>query len=655
MRIETAEMLCKDIVLSWVNLINADIKEYDGVYEISIPEEYSHVFMGKRFKRVTFNVDKAREYNCELVAPGNVILNNIIGELMKLGPVMKAELIQNDSIIGLNIKLCNGSIIENYKIPIERYAICLYYMVTIKSIKQRMEFRSIIVDIDRLSILEPRGDLVVNEFMFKPSKWNRDIDYKNIDRAYTLSVEELKNVVEDELGEFLDEINKRIEEEKKMIEERYKKRLEEISIGLENIKYKIKEEERKKRNAKKERSRLKYEQNIKKLEKRLEESRENASRQIERLGKEKGEEIKNIEKRYRPKVNYRLVSAILFRYTDYKYGVKFVSNAAEKELVLEYNTLYNRLSTPICDSCSSSSNTIYLCDNSHITCINCISWCIDCKDRYYCKDCNILSECYICRENICDSCKENCIICDSSICSNHKKSCSICDGPTCFFCSDTCNLCSAIICSQHSVVCSFCNNLVCKNDSLICSICSSNICVKHYLTCKSCNNSICSRDSSTCSICNLVVCKEHTIICTTHDHAVCNDDSVLCSICSSKVCSEHILICPICNGYICELHSLTCNTCKQRYCSSCITDSKNKEKVCNTCLNLKSYNNDEYIEILRSVSDKLTDKKLQWYVNENTQFIVLKHDSWMKHYIIVYDKSTNTIVHRDKRGIRAKW
>ncbi len=582
----------KNIVLSYLDSIGAKVEETEGLYKIEIPEEYTTIF-GSRFKRITFSMDIAAENACELVAPGSNMLANIIEEWRKRAPAVTVRLSQHidpNIIDNFKINARNAELLVQSHEPYPRLALCFYYLVTMKRIKKRLELRTVIVDLNDLSVRGPRGDIVFNESTFIPDQAYSEIDSAQLERAYSKSVKELEDVVSEETHEFLSEGNIALQKDLESIRTHYELRRKEVHEDLQYIKARVKEFQQKMTSARTTRTLTQFSRKKAAEEKKLQEESISADSKLKMLDKEEEIEIEKIKKRYRPVIEYSLIATAVARYNDSICNAKLENEYTTTNLQLVYDSLVSGLETKNCEICRNPMDSLYLCCEAHISCQNCIERCTDCN-KYYCKNCEQekLTPCYICKSGLCSECKKLCELCSSVICKLHAQTCNECSKVGCFFCSNECEICKSGMCKNHFKYCQRCGIAACGS---------------HNNECEFCSLSLCSNDQDKCAICGIISCSSH---------------------------------------------NSPCNNCNQLYCQRCIVN-----QICKSCTNLNDRELDaQYASVLNTHDNNLI-KIRRWKISENTKFVILRSDAFMKHHLIVVDRTANKVIHHVKRGVRAR-
>lgn len=572
----------KELTLSYLKNIGANIEHTEGLYNIEIPKEYESVFGGIR-KRITFDNEVASLHNCELVVPGSNFLSTILSELRKNGPVIYGHLPKqaiSPSEYLKKIETQNCQLILNESKDEFRTAIRFYFFINVKSIKNVSMLRWVDVDLENLRIL----DLPMN-IELEPSIHNikYEKDDQRIDHCHVNATQFLQNEIEPLAMKYVDLTRSNLERDTNSLEQVVEKRIKEIHQDIDYQKSKLNEFDRKIMNAKHSDTRRKYFKQKLAQEERIKKAEEQSSKQIQSILNDKESQSNQIEKRYRPIINLALIAGMVFSYSVSICKMTLRNEFIEKKIDSEFVDPTQSLDLN-CDVCHNQPTKVHLCNNSHLCCSNCQKICIKCQ-RNFCINCSgFLNSCYICKEVLCEQCTSKCEHCSEIVCDNHTMMCTHCEERICHFCSD------------------------------ICDICSQKFCNKFFKTCNKCHRQLC------------------------------EIDSVKCSICNSNFCFEDIGNCSICKQNFCENDSSSCVFCEQIYCSSCI-----RNRICNTCSNMKEVTQEESIIREFILTNSEYDKYRKFEFSHNEKFIVLKLKKFLSNKIIVCEKNTMKII-LEKKG-----
>lgn len=489
----------KDLCLNFLKKIGAKIDETHGLYTIQIPAKHSQLF-GNILKRITFDVEVAETHSCELAILGSNFLSIILSEIRKQAPVVGGHLTrQHDSPINsLNMISAHNCTISLKESTEEiSIAVRFYFNVTVKSIKTISMLRWIDVNLKTLEILDFPLKLEIN-----PAPDN--IEYKEdheIDHCHSKAIEFLEESAAPLALKFVELSKDNMQRDIDSVNQTFNRRLKEISQDLDYQKLKLKELDKKILHAKFVETKTKYVADKQKQQNRLNKEEENALQAIERLSRDKNDQISGIEKRYRPVIDVSLIAAQIYSYSSFRCVLALKNKNSERE----FSTIFYDPSTTFllaCELCHNRAEQIHLCINSHVSCDFCTSHCSNCEADV-CTQCSkSLNPCYICKEILCASCTQKCAFCSDVICNNHSIKCPHCSAITCFFCSDQCEFCSKTFCDPSFSLCGECKKRTCKNDIGDCIECDRHLCPKDLLICSICNENHCRNDSTICKICS---------------------------------------------------------------------------------------------------------------------------------------------------------
>ena len=199
--IESYHEPIKSLVLTYFYLINSQVTENNGLFDINLSNEHEKFFREKKLK-ITFN-EKKEETNYELVSPGSAILSSILKQCFSFGPLVTAKLNSNE-----------------YNLPIIQF----YFFVIFESVKSETQLYSVsveyntqnIVDIDN-SKIDSNSNVSIN-----------DITPDSADDCYISAIDNAKKHFQQEIQDFKKEIQSLKENELQNINSEFKKRQNEI-------------------------------------------------------------------------------------------------------------------------------------------------------------------------------------------------------------------------------------------------------------------------------------------------------------------------------------------------------------------------------------------------------------------------------------------
>jgi len=492
----------KELALNYLKKIGAEIDESHGLYNVIIPTNYEKIFGGIK-KRITFEHDVADTHSCELVVPGSNFLSIILSEIRKQAPVIGGHLKKRaaspkeflDKILTHNCTLDFVNFSEEAKI-----AIRFYFNINVKSIKSISMLRWVDVDLESLQILDFPSDLEFDAILGKIKYEKGD---PRLDLCYTKTIEFLENEIESLARKYIDLTTNNLSRDINSVNQTHIGRIKEINDDLEDLRRKLRDYDRKILSARYVDTQQKYIKQKKEHQERIQEEEQKAIKLIEKLNRDKEAQIEQIEKRYRPVIDFSLIAAQSYSYNSSnclldlgnKYSKKQI-NASFLDPSLSYSL--------ICEICKNNLEQAHLCVNSHLSCDKCIRHCVKCQ-KDVCIQCQTeLNHCYICKEGLCTDCLSKCSFCSDVTCVNHLLNCTHCSQGTCFFCSDSCEFCSNRFCNQSFHSCGSCLKRICIIDSQLCIECTSFFCPNDRTVCAICDKVHCWKDSSKCKLCEQV-------------------------------------------------------------------------------------------------------------------------------------------------------
>ena len=191
------------LVLGFFSKINADVVEKNGLFDVTIPENYFKLFKDDSLK-ITFNPQLSNKTDYELILPGSNLLLKILNKCIDYGPIVLANLSPNTS----NLKI-----------------IRFYFYVIFESIKTKTELLHIDVEIDSKNIVEIND----TKIDFNQDSLNFQVDSESIDDCYVESITYLEQkLMKSKINDFKTQIFNLKEEELQNIISEYKIRNKEI-------------------------------------------------------------------------------------------------------------------------------------------------------------------------------------------------------------------------------------------------------------------------------------------------------------------------------------------------------------------------------------------------------------------------------------------
>jgi hypothetical protein len=492
----------KTLTLNYLQKIGANIEELHGLYTIAIPTKYEGIFGGIT-KRITFDLEVASMHGCELVVPGSNFLAIILNEIKKQAPVVGGhlkKLAQSPENYMNKISTHNcHAIFENAHEEL-KIAVRLYFFVTVKSIKNASMLRWIDIDLETLNILEFPSEIDLDQTLGSIKYEKND---QRIDHCYVKATEILESDIESLAVKYVDLTKDNLERDLNSLDQLYTKRIKEINQDIDYQNSKLREFNRKITSARHTDTQRKYVKQKHQQEERIQKAKDRAVEQIGKLLSDKDIQVAQIEKRYRPVIDFSLIAGQVFSYSTSNCAILFKNNFAQKQLSAIFSDPSLSFSIK-CEICDQNLETIHLCVNSHVGCDNCIRHCVKCSKDVCLRCTDSLKLCYICKEGLCSDCFTGCQFCSEITCEKHMIGCPHCMQRTCFFCSDKCEICSIRLCDGAFCACNSCKKRICQKDTRYCNVCKYNFCIADTGICAICNNIHCKNDTITCKLCEQI-------------------------------------------------------------------------------------------------------------------------------------------------------
>jgi hypothetical protein len=193
----------KDLTLSFFKTIDAEIYENNKVYSIVIPEKYFNYFQ-KSNMQITFDEKTAEENNCELIIPGSKTLFQIISNCNNKGPI--------------TIKSTLGG---------TNTAIEYHFHVSFSGVKQYSQMFSIVVDLQKMCIIEPPANLESIEI---PSSFR--LISEKITPSFELALNKLKQNSSELKSSFVNNANVLFENDFKLFISKYDDQIRELDTSI---------------------------------------------------------------------------------------------------------------------------------------------------------------------------------------------------------------------------------------------------------------------------------------------------------------------------------------------------------------------------------------------------------------------------------------
>ena len=170
----------KSLVLEYFSIINAQVSETNGLFDIIIPSEHERIFRKENLK-ITFDENK-EERNYELVLPGSSILSRILNQCIDFGPVVTAKLNSNQ-----------------HNSPIIRF----YFYTIFESVKSKTELIHVDVDIKTQKIV----DIDESDINFENNPIIENIPADVIDDCFIEVVDHVEKIMKVSIQDFKNEIS----------------------------------------------------------------------------------------------------------------------------------------------------------------------------------------------------------------------------------------------------------------------------------------------------------------------------------------------------------------------------------------------------------------------------------------------------------------
>lgn len=495
---KTIQQYSKELTLGFLDQIKASVKESEGIYSITIPQEFSTLFGGNT-KRITFDQEIAATHSCDLVVPASKFLSVIMEEIKKQAPVVVGSVICEsvDPLQFLNkIKSHNCTINMQSSSKIKKFGIRFYFNITLKSIHSISQLQWLDISLDTLDQLNFPTLLKLEPIDLT----NFESPDNKVDVAYAKSIQIVQTEIESMARKYVELTRNKIQNDVEIVNRLCNKRIDEAKEDLNHVKLQLKDYDRKIRNARNSQTMAKHAEQREKIASKLKEQENEVVDRTIALTRERDNKIAEIETRYKPTIEFSLVAAQLYVFDILDCNLLLKNEKLEKQIT---TTFISPILTFMikCELCENTTDSIHLCINSHMSCDSCILHCINCKADL-CINCKAeLTPCYICKEGLCTACIGKCKFCSEISCSKHSMKCNHCSEMMCFFCQGQCAICSKISCNPSLQNCSACHDEICSEHTSFCFHCNRVFCSQHQKICSICNNTFCESSQTQCKIC----------------------------------------------------------------------------------------------------------------------------------------------------------
>ena len=253
------------LTLGFFDTINADIRRINKIFEISIPENYSHIFGRKTFA-ITFDSQTAHDSNAEFITIGNEILSKVINLCKSKGPI-------------------TTGVVRNSSKDSNNFGIRFYFNILFQGIHNFSNLSFVDLDIKSSELIQIDDELdLLKEFNLE------NINFESMPSLYINATKLIRKKYEKKEIEIKDSTFEKREKEIERINDKYKKMVDETEeeikeierIGrLENEKHKLYDE---------------------KMEK------------IQKIRREKENMTQTISAKFKLIFSYDLVSVVIFSY-----------------------------------------------------------------------------------------------------------------------------------------------------------------------------------------------------------------------------------------------------------------------------------------------------------------------------------------------------
>ncbi len=119
--------------------------------------------------------------------------------------------------------------------------------------------------------------------------------------------------------------------------------------------------------------------------------------------------VQNEQKKHSLRLNTKLINTTIMLYPIYSIEAFFKSDNVTRLVVIGFDPLKNKITSPLCDICKTSLNEIILCNGNHLVCRKCGVKCEDCA-KVSCETC-LRQKCSVTRRKICRQCGRVCVKC----------------------------------------------------------------------------------------------------------------------------------------------------------------------------------------------------------------------------------------------------
>ena len=256
-----------------------------------------------------------------------------------------------------------------------------------------------------------------------------EIRIPDMKEAYFIAKEELKERLKDKTKETSEKLNHILTREINRIEKHFETEEKELKSQSEKAREKL-EELKSEGDESKIKRQTKFITNIK-----------------ERLNPEERLNDKErtimIEKtKHNLNVNNKLFNTTLIYYPLASFDTTIKNGNVKKKFETIYDPLTKTIHPTNCSVCNKEMEKIYLCNNEHLACRDCMGLCASCG-KEYCKNC-LTKKCELCGKNICNTCAVRCAKCGKLMCKSHTTQDKISKRHYCNSCLTRCERCGTL-------------------------------------------------------------------------------------------------------------------------------------------------------------------------------------------------------------------
>lgn len=412
-----------DFVVKFFRSLGANVVlQGDLIIVQNVPLHFQK-FYGKN-EPYKFSLKKSLENSdCEFLEKGSYTMKTISSYLENSGETTLLKINFNSNFeeeIKKRLKFPNSRIVKIS--PKKKYD--LFFRFTFHSSFQYLNEKDKVIN----EIYVHNNKVINGDLKDYPVvEGNRsDIRIPDMKEAYFVAKENLKKILKNKTEIIANDLNKKLEKAIERIEKHFKTEGEELYDNLQKAVEKFNEAVNENDEPKIERQK----KNLSNLKSKLNpnERKKDMDRSI------------LIEKnRHGLNVNNKLFNTTLIYHPIFCSTLYLKNGSAKSKITVSFNPLLKKVEDVYCENCGTEMNDIYLCENGHVVCKNCLTHCESCgKD--FCKKC-IKTRCKLCGAYICDDCKTICFGCGKVMCKTHTQIDKISGKTYCNKCLTRCERC----------------------------------------------------------------------------------------------------------------------------------------------------------------------------------------------------------------------